>query len=330
MMKIKTPFLCCLLSLCAIAGCAKVAASDSSSTGESKPRETPSGNVLVAYFSRPGENWQVGNVEKGNTEVFAEYIIDHTGFDHYKIEPETPYPNSYDEMLQVCQKEQSSDARPKIKEYIDSIEGYDTILLGHPIWNAKAPNILLSFFDHYDFSGKRIITFVTHGGSGFGSSVSQIANYLSDAKVESGLAIEGTKIRSEESKAKALFWLDSLSLESETKMKENVLNRYKAMQQAMVDQDMDFLNEVILDGTTFRHMSGKVQTKEEYLKDIEEGLLDYQAYTIENEAITIDGDDAYIKARVTLTANAYGAQGTWPFDVNAHFQRINGTWYYTN
>ena len=118
--------------------------------------------------------------------------------------------------------------------------------------------------------------------------------------------------------------------EEEKVMKEEVLERYKTMQQAMVDADMTVLNEVISEGTTFRHMSGRVQTKAEYLKDIEDGVLDYRAYTIEDASVTIDGENAYVKAKVTLTANAYGAYGSWPFNVNAHFKKINGVWYYTN
>ena len=113
-------------------------------------------------------------------------------------------------------------------------------------------------------------------------------------------------------------------------MKEEVLERYKTMQQAMVDADTTILNEVISEGTTFRHMSGRVQKKEEYLKDIEDGVLDYRAYTIEDVSVTIDGEDAYVKAKVTLTANAYGTYGSWPFSVNAHFKRINSSWYSTN
>lgn len=269
-------------------------------------------------------------MEKGNTEIFANYIIEYTNFDYFKIEPKNPYPISYNEMLEVCKNEQNSNARPDIKEYLDSIEQYDIILLGHPIWNSKAPNIILSFLDHYDFKDKTIITFVTHGGSGFGQSISQITNYLNDVTVKQGLAIEGTKIRSDASKDDVISWIDSLNLNTEAKMKETVLNRYKAMEQAMIDKNMTILNEIILDGTTFRHMSGMVQTKEEYLKDIEDGLLDYQAYSIENEEISINGDDAYINAKVTLTANAYGTQGAWPFNVNAHFKLINGIWHYTN
>ena len=66
------------------------------------------------------------------------------------------------------------------------------------------------------------------------------------------------------------------------------------------------------------------------LYDIKSGALDYQAYTIEDETISINGDDAYIKAKVTLTANAYGSRGSWPFHVDTHMKRIDGIWYYTN
>ena len=112
--------------------------------------------------------------------------------------------------------------------------------------------------------------------------------------------------------------------------KEIVLNRYKEMQQAMVDKDESKLNEIIKDGTTFTHMSGQTQTKEEYIADIVSRRLDYQAYKIENPEVTIDGNKAIIKARVSLTANAYGAYGTWPFNTTAYFEKENNKWYYRN
>lgn len=77
-------------------------------------------------------------------------------------------------------------------------------------------------------------------------------------------------------------------------------------------------------------MSGKTQSKEEYIADILNKKLDYQAYKIENPKITIEGNKAIIKAKVSLTANAYGAQGTWPFDTTAYLEKIDGQWYYRN
>ncbi len=111
---------------------------------------------------------------------------------------------------------------------------------------------------------------------------------------------------------------------------EIILNRYKEMQQAMVDKDIDKLNNVVKDGTTFTHMSGRTQTKEEYFEDIRNGSLDYQSYTIENPSVSIDGNKAILKAKVTLTANAYGAKGSYPFNVSAYFEKVDNEWLYTN
>lgn len=106
---------------------------------------------------------------------------------------------------------------------------------------------------------------------------------------------------------------EEIILEKEKKMSNNseeeiVLNRYKAMEQAMVDKDIDTLNEIVKDGTTFMHMSGETQTKQEYFDDIKNGSLDYKSYKIENPEVTIDGNKAILTARVSLTANAYGAE----------------------
>ena len=111
---------------------------------------------------------------------------------------------------------------------------------------------------------------------------------------------------------------------------QEILNRYKEMQQAMVDKDIKKLREIVKDDTTFTHISGRTHTREEYFADIESKALDYQSYTIENPVVTIDGNKATLKARVTLTANAYGAQGSYSFNVNAHFEKINNEWLYTN
>lgn len=111
---------------------------------------------------------------------------------------------------------------------------------------------------------------------------------------------------------------------------EIIINRYKEMQQAMIDKDKDKLNEIIKDGTTFTHMSGKTQTKQEYIADIICKRLDYKEYKIENPKVIIDGNKAIIRARVSLTANAYGTYGTWPLDITAYLEKIDGKWYYRN
>ncbi len=109
-----------------------------------------------------------------------------------------------------------------------------------------------------------------------------------------------------------------------------VLEVYENVQQAMIDKDIDTLDRIIKDGTTFTHMSGKTQTKEEYFDEIADGTLNYYKYKIANCNITVNGNRAALKAYVTLTAKVYGISGSWTLRVNPHFEKINGEWIYCN
>lgn len=111
---------------------------------------------------------------------------------------------------------------------------------------------------------------------------------------------------------------------------EKVLAAYKTMQQAMIDKDIDKLDRIVKDGTTFTHMSGKTQTKEEYFGEIADGTLNYYKYKIADCKITANGNTATLTANVTLTAKVYGMTGAWTLPVNAHFEKINNEWIYTN
>ena len=120
--------------------------------------------------------------------------------------------------------------------------------------------------------------------------------------------------------------------ESETMIneEEKVLAVYKSMQQAMIDKDIDKLDRIVKDGTTFTHMSGKTQTKEEYFGEIADGTLNYQKYKIADCKITVNGDTAPHTANDTVTANVYGISDSWTLPVNAHCEKINNEWSYTN
>ena len=150
------------------------------------------GKVLVAYFSRAGENYNVGVVEKGNTAIIAELIAEQTGADLFEIRPVNPYPSDYNEMLEIARKEEQENARPEIADTVANWDSYEVVFLGYPIWNADIPNIVYNFLESYDFTGKTIIPFCTHAGSGLSSTVSSIRSACPDATVLDGLAIAGT------------------------------------------------------------------------------------------------------------------------------------------
>ena len=148
-------------------------------------------HALVVFFSRTGENYTVGTISKGNTAIVADMIVDATGADAFEIVPVTPYPDSYNECLDVATQEQRSNARPA---YIDEVEGwedYDTVFFGYPIWWGDLPMIAYTFLENHDWNGKAVIPFNTHEGSGQGDTQRTIEGLCSGATVLDGLAVRG-------------------------------------------------------------------------------------------------------------------------------------------
>lgn len=154
---------------------------------------------LIAFYSRADENYVRGTIkilDVGNTEIAANIIKKITGADVFKIEQKTPYSKRYNDCTQEAEIDQQQNARPELKCFPDSIEEYDIIYLGFPNYWSTMPMAVFTFLEHFDFSGKVIKPFCTHEGSGMGSSISDIKTLCPNAKVESGLAIYGSKIDS--------------------------------------------------------------------------------------------------------------------------------------
>jgi len=112
-----------------------------------------------------------------------------------------------------------------------------------------------------------------------------------------------------------------------TKQEEEVLERFKEFQKAMIEKDYSKLNEIIHDNYTLTHMSGKKQTKKEYINEIMDGTLNYYKSTIINPTITIQDEKAILKADVTLDAKVYGMKGTWTLHSQQSMKKIDNKWY---
>jgi len=157
-----------------------------------------SGNTLVVYYSRPDENYNVGTVEVGNTELLAKEIIKKFGADEFKIVPKEAYPEDYQETVDIATKEMTEQSRP---EYIGDVDisKYDNIFLGYPIWWGDLPMIVYAFLDKHDFSGKTVIPFNTHEGSGNAGTYESLKGRLSNANViGDGFNMTGMKARTED------------------------------------------------------------------------------------------------------------------------------------
>lgn len=153
--------------------------------------------ILIAYFSRPGNNYVNGrivNLPIGNTEIAAKELQSLTGGSLFKIDPVKKYSEDYYTCTEEAQKELRANARPELSEYLDSIDGYDTILLGFPNWWGTMPMPVWTFLERCGFSGKTILPLCTNEGSGMGNSEADIKKLCPGADVKRGLAIRGGSI----------------------------------------------------------------------------------------------------------------------------------------
>lgn len=170
-------------------------------------------NALVVYFSRTGEQYGVGVIDKGNTAIVADMIVEETGADVFEILPkEDNYPMTYKELTDYAKEEQNNNARPEILDTVENFDAYDTVYLGYPIWWGDLPMICYTFLESYDFTGKTVIPFCTHAGSGDAGTQSKIQTAIPNAEVKEVLAIAGTDTQNDQGNVKSTVteWLDEM------------------------------------------------------------------------------------------------------------------------
>lgn len=167
--------------------------------------------ILVAFFSRTGENYAVGRIEQGNTHIVAEMIASATGGTLFRIEPATPYPDDYRACTEVAQREKRSKARPALVGDITA-EEFDVIFLGYPNWWGDLPMPVYTFLERHDWQGKVVIPFCTHEGSGLSDTENLLRAACRGASVLNGLAVRGSVAQNERETARkqVLEWLKQL------------------------------------------------------------------------------------------------------------------------
>ncbi len=155
--------------------------------------------ILVAYYSRVDENYSVGYIKKGNTEIIAEMIAKKTGGTLLHVEPAKEYAKDYNTCIEQAKKELAQDARPAIKPVNVNPEEFDEIYIGYPVWWGEMPMPMFTFLEKYNLKGKTVYPFVTHEGSGL-SGVARLKK-VTGANVKPGLAIYGHTAQNEREKA---------------------------------------------------------------------------------------------------------------------------------
>ncbi len=266
------------------------------------PNTASDNDTLVIYFSRTG-----------NTEKIAEYLIDITNADSYVIEAAVPYSDAdikyQDDNCRANKEQNDKTVRPEIANPIASIDSYDTIFLGYPIWWGQEPRIIDTFLESYDFSDKTVIPFCTSASSGIATSEKNIK-----ALVPIGNQLEGRRFSSGATKEDVKAWYDTLPLNDEktdNKLKINV-NGTELTATLEDNSSAQALTELLKQGNITVDMSDYGNF--EKVGDLPQSLPknDEKITTVPGDIILYQGN------KITI----YYAENTWDFTKLGHINNI--------
>lgn len=207
----------------------------SNSESETPTQPNAENKILIAYFTW-ADNTKVEDpssvdvdastsasvLAPGNAAKIASWIAARTGGDLFSIIVEEPYSSDYDQCLDRAADEKAANARPKLVSHVENIEQYDTVFLGFPNWWYTVPMAIHSFLEEYDFSGKTIVPFVTHGTGGLASTIQDIKADLPNSEVLEPIGVYRPEVDS--SKPDVEAWLDSLGFDGTKEKSEQTSN----------------------------------------------------------------------------------------------------------
>ena len=229
MKRIAALLLCCLLMLTACGRSAQPTEAESpipepqtsaAPVAESVEKAAASAvsddKILIVYFA-VAENSDVDAVSSasvvagtssGMSKFIADIISERTGGELFSIRTEEKFPGQYDSLADRAKEQQNNGELPPLTSHIENLGDYDVIFIGYPVWWYTLPQVMFSFFDEYDFTGKTIVPFVTHYGSRDGGTFRTIAELEPDATVLQGIAVHQNDVAN--CREDVLEWLGGL------------------------------------------------------------------------------------------------------------------------
>lgn len=188
--------------------------------GPTEPITPGNGSILVAYFSYPepdgvdastgASRLVIDEAVTGHVEFLAGIIQDAANADIFRIETVQQYPASHAPLIAQAQEELNNGVRPELKTSIENLDQYDVIFIGYPNWWGNLPAPLYTFLESYDFAGKTIVPFNSHGGSGLSSTVATIRGIQPDADVRNGFTVSRNSV--DNATNDVLEWLRQLEV----------------------------------------------------------------------------------------------------------------------
>ena len=203
--------LCMLVSTACGGNSKKEIAANEQTTTSVKTVMAKDGKALVVFFSHAGDNYAVGNIEVGNTKIVADYITELTGAEQFEIVTHKYDGMAYNPLIKLAQEEARNGELPEYEGDID-LSKYDTVFIGFPIWCSDMPMIIYSFLEKHVFTGKIVVPFCTHGGSGEVDTFRTVAEKAVGSAPEQGLAMPGDLARQAGGDKQVSYWIDQLAI----------------------------------------------------------------------------------------------------------------------
>lgn len=185
---------------------AMIACSNSDDTGNEpeEPIVPGDGKILVAWFSYPepdgidastgASRLVINNTVTGHVEFLKDVIVEATEADQFRIETVQQYPASHQPLIEQAQEELNNGVRPALRTRIENLDQYDVIFIGYPNWWGNLPTPLYTFLESYDFAGKTVVPFNSHGGSGLSNTVGTIRSMQPEADVRNGFTVSRNSV----------------------------------------------------------------------------------------------------------------------------------------
>ena len=224
----KKLFVFSMMLAVAASGVIACSSDNDNNTPSGSTEEVAPGNnhkVLVAYFSEPlpdgvdastsASRVVVNGKVSGSVEYLAQQIQQNTGADMVRIQTATPYPGNFNDLAAQAQEEVRNNVHPQLSTNIENFDDYDVVFVGYPIWWYQMPMAMYSFFDKYDFKGKTLIPFSSHGGSGWAGSLDMIKGLEPEATMVEGFSV--SRERSASSAESIRTWLGQINMLSNKK-----------------------------------------------------------------------------------------------------------------
>ena len=198
---------------------------DTDPPASQSPGETGNSNILIAYFTW-ADNTVVEDpssvdvdattsasvLAPGNAAKLASWIQQEVGGDLHSIVVEEPYSSDYDQCLDRAADEKAENARPALASHVDNMEDYDIVFLGFPNWWYTLPMPVLTFVEEYDWSGKTVVPFVTHGTGGLSGTIRDLTAALpEDVTILEPIGVYRPEVDASQSAVQE--WIAGLDLE---------------------------------------------------------------------------------------------------------------------